>query len=265
MASSSSPFYVEKDEESRRVTAVCNEAPIQRPAKAARIVGPIEIDVRAHKCPAAYESWDEKQSYKVQARNGKERTLSSQMLSTCTSVGDKANGVIQSLEPWASTPPRNAPKSVASHMSGSQSSESDRSPNRGVREHTSNEVHGKAMAHQQLAAAASSKILNPYIKKEFKGSHITVSKPSFQYPTPTKGTSVFLHRETSTVCEMKQSVHREGLAKLSRPRSSSGKSCLPSRRSASSYPVKPRNTNGCLVKSPRQVLPYVGEIRHGSK
>lgn len=270
MAISSSPFYVEKDDnddEHEHATVSCNDTSFERPAKAAKVLGPGEKDGRAHKSPALHESRDKEYTHKVHAKDGKEKFVYSQMVSNSTSVADKANG----SEPWASTPPRHAPKNVASRVSGSQSSESDRSPCHGPRERTSSGNHGnthKMQRDQYAGAAAFNRVSSSFTRKDSKGNHTPVSKTSLLHELPIKGPSISTQKK-SLACETKQSStsHGEGFSKISRPRSNTSKNCLQAQRSANGFPVQPRNLNGCSIKSPssRHVLPYVGEVRHGSK
>ncbi|MCO5581950.1 hypothetical protein L7F22_035839 [Adiantum nelumboides] len=257
MANSLSPFYVDRDDEDVGVPENGDPACVQRPAKAAKVSGLTEKEARRRKPSALDESWSEEYLVKTQSKDGKDKLMLSHL--GCS------NGI--NTEPWASTPPRHAPKNVASRMSGSQSSESDRSPCYGRKEHRLHKDlsdRNKSQKDHHLGFVGSCKVSNLFTRKDQKGNPKPVPKTSFLHTLPTKGLSVSSQKRNTPV-ETKPSLtaYGDGLTKVSRPRSNISKNGVQIQRSTNGYPVQ----NGCCLKSsnPRHVLPYVGEVRLGSK
>ncbi|KAI5084334.1 hypothetical protein GOP47_0000503 [Adiantum capillus-veneris] len=252
MANSSSPFYVESNDKDAQLTGSDDAAYMQRPAKAAKLSGLFEKEARRRKPSVLDESWSEECMVKAHSKDGKDKLMFGHLGSTSGT----------NTEPWASTPPRHAPKNVVSRMSGSQSSESDRSPCCGPKEHRSHKdlsnSNTSVKDHHRFGVASSCKVSSSFSRKDQKGNPKPVPKTTFLHTLPTKGLSVSSQKRSSPV-ERKQSLtaYGDGLAKVSRPRSNTSKNGLQLQR----------NTNGCSLKSsnPRHVLPYVGEVRHGSK
>lgn len=251
MANSSSPFYFERDDKHVQVMECDNDAYIQHPSKAARVACLDDEEARTHEHTVVHESWNEKYMIKAHSKDGKDKLFNHM---------GSSNG--PNAEPWASTPPRHAPKNVSSRMSGSHSSESDRSPCHGPKEHGSRRDLGNTIKVQRdhLGVAASCKVSSLFTRKDPKGNPKPAPKTTFLHTLPTKGLLVTSQKKTKP---QSLAAYGDGLAKVSRPRSNTSKNCLQSQRSTNSYPVQ----NGCSLKSPasRHVLPYVGEVRHGSK
>lgn len=262
MANSLSPFYIDKDD--KQPSPSDNDLPAQRLSKVARIGDRNNTGGRICKSVPNQEKWEDRLSLKVQAGEGKKKLLS-QVRNGNLSRAEKPCAQAQYQEK-SSTPSRSVSKSILTRLSGS--SDSDKSPERSTREDiriTSKEVHGKANRIQIFHPVGSIKVSNSSIK-ESRELHRTVSKVnSALCPIPRKGTLFFEQRKLTTVCETEQSIYGEGLTKASRPRSNSARNRTSPHRNVSNYLVKPSHVAGCSVKSARQIVPLVGEVRQGTK
>ena len=252
IASSSSPFYVENEDGGGASSLHKGASPIHRHGKTTKI----GVHGLGNKTSVEKNGDEEnltKIPLKAQAKEGKDQTMCNDKDNSSTHSNVKRNGLIHAPhESRTVTPPaRNSP-----------SSESDGSPNPTVRENTINEVYGKVnrIRSDQPYTSGSSKVsTNPSMKKEGKGTH-TVGSNTKLLNSPSKGSSS-VQRKNEITADRKQSTHGDGFSKLRHPHTSSSKSCLTSEKTSSNYSVKP----GFPAKTPRQVLPYVGEIRYGSK
>lgn len=259
MASSSSPFYTESDDAGRSSPLHKGASPIRRHGKAARTVGAHEIGMEENE---EQKSWDEnlhKVSLKARAREGKDVAMFNDKANSSTHANVKRNGLIHA--PHESRP-MTPPRTTARNSPSSRSDVSSRSP---VKESTVNEVCGKAnrIRSDQVSTTGSSKVsTNSYTKKESKGTPTVGSNTKFIFTSPSKCLSSSIQRKNEMVRETKQSIQGDGLSKLPHPHTTnSSKSCLTSQKTSSNCSVKP----GFPAKAPRQVVPYVGEIRYGSK
>lgn len=268
MAISLSPFFVDSHEGRTAAFSTCNDGSSQRISKAARL-GPSKTPERIHKCLPEYQNHDGEPPVKNQVGEGRKKLLS-QVVNGYSPAFEKPSALVRSRE-RSSTPSRNSSKiSKTRRLANNQSSESERSLDHGVRERTriiSDDVHGQVnkIENCQPSTIACSRTSNFAERESSRGSHTIVSKANSLYPTQTRATTGPAQMRSTAVSGTEQPIYGEVPATIGHPRSSSAKNCFPSQRNVSSYPVKPRNSSSWAVKSVRQIQPFAGEVRQGTK